>query len=122
VSATGRLGYAADHWLLYAKGGPAWAHDKYSASQYNGALNYTASETRSGWTLGGGLEWAFANDWSAKLEYAYYDFGSRTVGFVGSGNNGELIDQRIHAVKVGINYHFWPGASQFGKGPVVTRY
>ena len=77
ASVTGRLGYAWDRWLLYAKGGAAWAHDKYNITTYLGT--WATSETRSGWTVGGGLEWAFANNWSAKLEYQFYDFGNRDL-------------------------------------------
>ena len=76
ASATARLGYTWDpRWLVYAKGGAAWAHDKYDVATYLGT--WAASETRSGWTVGGGLEWAFADNWSAKLEYQFYDFGNQ---------------------------------------------
>jgi outer membrane immunogenic protein len=106
ASVTGRLGYAWDHWLLYAKGGAAWAHDKYNFTSYLGT--WAASETRSGWTVGGGLEWAFADNWSAKLEYQYYDFGNRDVTFVSPGltTNVENIKQQIQTVKLGLNYRF----------------
>jgi outer membrane immunogenic protein len=108
---TGRVGYAFDRVLPYVKGGAAWARDMYNATDYLGAY-YTASETRSGWTLGGGLEWALANDWSAKLEYDYYDFGSRNLDFLATTANSfvtsshEFVNQRIQTVMFGINYHF----------------
>jgi opacity protein-like surface antigen len=53
--------------------------DKYSAfiPLFNEQLE--ASETRTGWTVGGGIEWAFWSNWSAKAEYDYYDFGTRTI-------------------------------------------
>jgi outer membrane immunogenic protein len=119
ASVTGRLGYAWDRWMLYAKGGAAWAHDKYSIATY--ANTWTASETRTGWTVGGGLEWAFAGNWSAKLEYDYYDFGRKDLTFnvIGPGiftnSSVESIKQQIHTVKLGINWHF-------NTAPVTARY
>ncbi len=79
--------------------------------------NASASETRSGWIVGTGLEWAFSGNWSAKAEYNYMDFGSRTVDF-GSFRGVPVsldIDQRISVVKAGVNY-------RFGDNVVVARY
>src|SRR5213075_335042 len=74
ASVTGRLGYTWDRWMLYAKGGAAWAGDKYSADIPIFAEHILASQTRAGWTVGGGVEWAFWQNWSAKVEYDFYDF------------------------------------------------
>jgi len=114
ASVTGRLGYTWDRWLVYAKGGGAWARNDYDAvTTYAGT--WSASETRSGWTVGGGLEWAFADNWSAKLEYQFYDFGNGNVNFFNPapapfsaafGNRVESMDQHIHSVKLGVNYRF----------------
>src|SRR6266536_3304571 len=123
ASVTGRLGWAAGPWLIYAKGGVAWAGDKYSADIPIFDEHIQASETRTGWTVGGGVEWAFWDNWSAKLEYDFYDFGTRSVTFTGtiSGVPEEVpgidIKQRISTVKFGINYRFG-----WGKAPVVARY
>ena len=112
ASATGRFGWAWDRWLLYAKGGAAWAGDKYSADIPVFPEHIEASETRSGWTVGGGLEWAFWNNWSAKLEYDFYDFGTRTLTFSGTFAGvpelvpGVDIRQRVSVGKFGINYRF----------------
>jgi len=125
ASVTGRLGWAAGPWLIYAKGGVAWAGDKYSADIPVFDEHIEASETRTGWTVGGGVEWAFWNNWSAKLEYDFYDFGTRSVAFTGTiGGIPEVvpgidIKQRLNAVKFGINYRFDWGK---GKAPVVARY
>jgi outer membrane immunogenic protein len=112
ASATGRLGWAWDRWLLYAKGGAAWAGDKYSAfiPVFNEQLE--ASETRAGWTVGGGIEWALWSNWSAKAEYDYYDFGTRTLTLTGTFAGvpiqvpGVNVRQRISVGKFGINYRF----------------
>ena len=125
ASITGRLGYSAGPWLFYAKGGVAWAGDKYAADIPIFAEHLTARETRTGWTVGGGVEWAFATNWSAKIEYDFYDFGTRSVNltgvFPGVGPStfpagpiavpGVDIKQTMSVVKFGINYRFgWAGA------------
>src|SRR5215471_5080987 len=134
ATATGRLGYTfgrLGEGMVYAKGGAAWAHDKY---QFNGQVltsacvavtigpfpqcllgnsfvtpfNFGASETRVGWTVGAGVEWAVWENWSVKLEYDYLDFGSRTVTFndplLGPANIS--VSERISEVKLGVNYRF----------------
>lgn len=108
TSATGRLGWAWDRWMLYAKGGAAWAHDNYhwNASPF-GDLNDT--ETRLGWTVGGGLEWAFWNNWSVRLEYDFYDFGTQTYSF-GDNLSGLVtpidVKNTISTVTLGVNWRF----------------
>jgi outer membrane immunogenic protein len=118
ASATGRFGYAVNNWLFYAKGGAAWAGDKYSMTGTFDTVpfNYTGSETRNGWTIGAGIEWAFWQNWSARVEYTYYDFGTHSLNLIDSGPVGELtgpdpssIKQRIQTVTLGVNYRFWTG-------------
>lgn len=112
TSVTGRVGYAWDRWLLYAKGGVAWAGDKYSAVGVFLGTPYDLEglETRLGWTAGGGIEWAFWDSWSVKLEYDYYGLGSRSVTFIDAttGNVGpETIKQNIQVIKLGLNFHIF---------------
>ena len=108
ASVTGRLGYTWDRSLLYIKGGGAWEKDNYSVNITAPAASVgtsTAGQTRSGWTLGAGWEYAFQNNWTGFVEYNYYDFGSKTVSFsstVGSIN----IKEHKHVVKAGLNYMF----------------
>ena len=62
--------------------------------------------------LGGGIEWAFWSNWSAKAEYDYYDFGTRTITLTGTFAGtpiqvpGVNVRQRISVGKFGINYRF----------------
>jgi opacity protein-like surface antigen len=114
ASATGRLGYAVDQWLFFVRGGAAWVGDKYklSGTFLGDPFDYRGSETRSGWTLGGGIEWAFAPNWSLKVEYAYYDFGTGSLTLVdrfGGDPDPASIRQRIQTVTFGFNYHFSTG-------------
>lgn len=72
------------------------------------------SETRTGWTAGGGVEWAFARNWSVKAEYLYADFGS--VSFVSAFNvdpdftHTHTVHPTAQIVRAGVNYKFdWMG-------------
>lgn len=108
---TARLGYAMDHWLFYGKGGIAWANDKYSVTgtfQTN-PFDFEGLNLRTGWTVGAGVEWAFAEDWSTRLEYDYYDFGSQTVTMNDTVNGAGAVSfkQSAQMVKLGLNFHVW---------------
>ncbi len=115
---TGRLGFTLDRALFYAKGGAAWGHFKYENPDPNGpSPDYFASATRSGWTVGAGVEYALANNWSVKLEYDYLDFGAKNLTFTGTVDAfPQTITDRVQMVKFGANYRF-----DFG-GPVVAKY
>jgi outer membrane immunogenic protein len=112
ASATGRLGYGVDRWLLYVKGGVAFAHDKYNLDgTFLGVpFDFASDQTRTGWTAGAGLEWAFWTNWSAMLEYQYYDFGTDTIN-LGLTTAPAIaipfnIRDTIHTVKAGVNFRF----------------
>ena len=104
---TGRIGYAEDRWLFYAKGGLALANITNSAGALDdGDVNLfdltSVEETRAGWALGAGVEYAFQRDLSMKIEYLYMDFGSDQSGNFDGDRFGHEND--IHTVKVGLNY------------------
>jgi len=102
---TGRIGYASGAALFYAKGGYAWADNELSASVAGVGTVFSESHLHSGWTLGGGVEYMFAHNWSGKVEYMYADYGNQT--YLASFTPGGLgFGAAIHTVKAGINYHF----------------
>jgi outer membrane immunogenic protein len=113
-SVTARAGFAWERWMLYGKGGVGFVNDRYNVADVLAAYNFDAVETRLGWTAGVGVEWALWDDWSVKLEYDYYDFGTRNVTFIeqsGAFPSGpENIKQTIQTVKLGLNFHVsaWP--------------
>jgi outer membrane immunogenic protein len=117
---TGRVGWAAANWLFYAKGGVAFGHGNASGVGVlaNGTLfdTFTTSTDRTGWTIGGGVEWGFAPGWSAKIEYNHIDFGSTNIGIARIETGGifatsfESSTERVDVVKGGINYRFNWGA------------
>lgn len=105
---TGRVGFAFERSLLYVKGGGAWAHTKYEYTPLSFGDNTltSATETRAGWTIGGGLEYAFDPKWSARVEYNYMDFGTKDAVDLAPLTSGFTagIDQQIHAIKFGVNF------------------
>ena len=114
---TGRLGVTWDQTLVYAKGGAAWGHFKYE-NDCPACLspNYSTSETRSGWTMGGGIEYALGNNWSVKAEYDYLDFGTKTLTFTGIPGDTftQDIANRVQIVQVGANYRFGSLTIRYG--------
>ena len=79
ATVTGRVGYAWDRFLGYVKGGGAWERDEYHVTISPATTVATAGETRSGWTVGVGGEYAFTDYLSGFVEYNYYDFGTRDI-------------------------------------------
>jgi outer membrane immunogenic protein len=132
-----RLGWAAwDRFLIYATGGVALAaYDAYT--HYNDNPNFfddpnnryfgAYRENRIGWTVGGGFEWAFAANWTAKAEFLYLDFGSFDYISPSSFDAPPLIfdrrftsiDAKEYVARVGINYLFHLGPAV---APVYARY
>ena len=110
ASATGRAGYAFDRWLVYGKGGVAWAGDKYSVAGAfaDTPFDYTGSETRTGWTVGAGVEWAVWQNLSVDLEYNYYDFGARSLILTDAAGDTDRasIKQQVQTVTLGFNWRF----------------
>jgi outer membrane immunogenic protein len=117
-SVTGRLGYTWGPALLYAKGGFAWRDNPNIGVTVGGvpAAFATTGNNKDGWTLGAGLEYMFAPNWSAKAEYQYYNFGNTTFTTGPAPVLGSRVRDDDHTVKVGVNYRFGWG------GPVGSKY
>jgi outer membrane immunogenic protein len=110
-SVTGRVGVTAGAALFYAKGGYAWANNQVSLTVPNVAT-VSESKTHSGWTVGAGVEYMFASNWSLKGEYMYADYGNARYGDATTGFTN--LGLTTHTVKGGINYHF--------NSPIVAKY
>jgi outer membrane immunogenic protein len=131
ASITGRVGITGwlPRTLLYVRGGVAWVKDRWQANDVDqlslggGPETSTLTYTKTGWTIGGGVEYAIAPNWSVFAEFNHYDFGTKQLfHFAASSGTTRSFDinttQRIESVKVGVNYRF-----NFGKAaPVVARY
>jgi outer membrane immunogenic protein len=112
ASVTARVGYTWDQKLLYVKGGGAWARSRWDVSDtLIGAPFGERIQTQTGWTAGAGFEWAFMPSWSAFIEYAHYDFGTKNLATPADFASFEAsrrfdIKQTIEVAKVGVNYRF----------------
>lgn len=109
ITAAARLGYAFDRTLLYGKVGGAWTRDKWDGNDGTGGTA-TATSNRTGWMVGGGVEYAVWQNLSAKLEYNYLMFGSVTPSFATAGGLAVVgtssVSLKTHIVKAGLNYRF----------------
>ena len=76
----------------------------------------TSGNRRDGYTVGTGLEYMFAPNWSAKVEYQYYNFGNTSFTTGPADIVGTRFRDDEHTVKAGLNYRFGWG------GPVVAKY
>jgi len=112
-----RIGWVSNNWLLYATGGLAVTElkfnntftDTFAAAYESGSI----SKTEAGWVVGGGVEYGFTNNWSAKLEYLYMDFGDVSSSGVVSTSIADTAtlshsaDLKANIVRAGINYRFY---------------
>jgi outer membrane immunogenic protein len=114
---TGQVGYAANNVLFYVKGGAAVTDNRYEGA-FAGTVFDRAEETRWGGTVGAGVEYAFAPNWSFGVEYNHLFMGTNNynltgVTFVGNSRNDD-IKQDADLVTARINYRFG--------GPVIAKY
>ena len=96
----GRIGYAFDRIMPYVTGGAVVGDIKASPAGFAGD-----SETRVGWTIGGGAEFALSGPWTAKLEYLYADLGDTNCA-AGNCALSTNVDLTTNLVRGGINYRF----------------
>ena len=102
-TARARFGVAMNNWLFYGTGGAAFVKSSANGTSIAGVAcgtagvltNCNASSWRPGLAAGLGAEWAFAQNWSAKLEYLY-------IASVGSG----VSTDHLNTIRAGINYRF----------------
>jgi outer membrane immunogenic protein len=98
-SLRGRIGFTpSSTMLLYFTGGAAWSTiDNAGFNSFSGSAN----QTKSGWVIGGGVEWApWANNWLVRAEYLNYNFTGLAVGPFGGS------DLTINEVRAGLTYKF----------------
>jgi outer membrane immunogenic protein len=120
-----RIGYAADNILYYAKGGWAWSNDQFVRTQLTGVLNNATAGTDEavnkglgGWTAGGGIAYAFAQNWNVFAEYRYTSFGSSTISLPFSQLTTSSTTN-VSAIEFGVNYKFNSGAPSAVAAPAT---
>ena len=115
---TGQVGYAWNNVLAYVKGGAAVTDNRYDGlATVSGLVTDTAgSNTKWGGTVGAGIEYGFAPNWSFAVEYDHLFMGTDNYAFntAGLATRNESIKQDADLVTVRVNYRFG--------GPVVARY
>ncbi|RIA56424.1 outer membrane protein [Dichotomicrobium thermohalophilum] len=122
-TARARVGYLTrDDLLLYLTGGLAWAEvesdisvlfpDPTFETPFENARG-SVDETHLGYTIGGGLEWMVADNWTLKGEYLYFDLEDEDYAYVGRTAAGNRYgtdrygpDLDGHILRVGVNYLF----------------
>ncbi len=109
-SARGRIGYFTGPVLLYATGGAAFSELK---TRHTNAAGISLAgdrfaSTEVGWTVGAGVEWMFAPNWTARAEYRYTDYGNygTDVGPASFPANSYRQDVNFHTVRAGVSYLF----------------
>jgi outer membrane immunogenic protein len=121
---TGQVGYAWNNVLLYVKGGAAVTGDKFERRDaIADTLISSVNETRWGGTVGAGLEFGFASNWSVGIEYDHLFMGTRNITFNTPGGVFDGTDRIRQDVDIGLvrlNYRFggWGGLG----APVAARY
>jgi outer membrane immunogenic protein len=129
TTVAGRIGYAWDRVLFYGKGGGGWiSNSGFTVTNVTTGASFTSGSgnTNSGWLAGGGIEWAFADNWSARIEYDFLGLNDRTLTVplgvpVIGGDVFTLHDRDIQMVTFGVNYRlnwFFNNANN----AVATRY
>ena len=85
ATVTGRWGFANGPWLVYGKGGVAWARERHLLQEYEFDAelyrSQSVTQNRVGWIAGFGVEYGFYQNWSVKAEYNYLEFGKKKIDF-----------------------------------------
>lgn len=102
-----RAGFAADRALFYVTGGLGVATFQDRVFDASIPATFTSSNTRAGYALGAGIEYAMTQNWTVKAEYMYYGFGDRRNVFT----RLDRVRTDIHTIKLGVNYLFSTGPS-----------
>lgn len=117
---TAQIGYAWNNLLVYAKGGAAVTDNRFDHIDLIVTnLPYdSAKQTRWGGTVGAGIEYGFAPNWSIAFEYNHLFMGTDSVQFYAAGgaNNLDRIKQDADLFAGKLNYHFNWG------GPILAKY
>jgi outer membrane immunogenic protein len=116
---TGQVGYAFNTVLLYVKGGGAITADRFNVNTTAGnvLLARSGDQTRWGGTVGAGVEFSFAPNWSAGVEYDRLFMGSKTLNLItpaGTLFQADRIRQDVDLVTVRVNYRWG--------GPIIAKY
>jgi outer membrane immunogenic protein len=108
-SVAGRLGFTGagfDHWLFYAKGGGGWVGYDATVSDLTNGLSAKTTSSQGGWMAGGGIEWAFAPNWTARVDYQFIGLNGFSVAPTFVADRFVVNNPNVQTVTFGINYLF----------------
>jgi outer membrane immunogenic protein len=119
ATVVGRVGVTIDRALLYAGGGAAWVHEKddvtWNLAGISEIFDVSGSNTPFGFTFLTGVEYRIDPNWSARIQYNFYDFRSKdvTLNYANAASQSAFgpadvtTELRIHSITAGVNYKFW---------------
>jgi outer membrane immunogenic protein len=99
-----RVGVSFDRGLVFVKAGGGWVQNSASITNLTTGSVVSTSNTNSGWLIGGGVEYALAGPWTARLEYDLLVLSDRTAG--GFFGNTFTLERDLQMLKFGLNYKF----------------
>lgn len=97
-----RMGYAVDRFMPYVAGGLAFGDINDSIK--TGGKTFSTSKIRTGWTVGGGVDYAATDNLILRMEYRYTDFGKQNINFDGAPSFSRKLSS--NDVRIGVAYKF----------------
>ena len=108
----GRFGFAWNRAFFYGTGGAAFSQIRMAYENYTDATRTVLEEVffataKTGWVAGAGIEYAFTDNWIARIEYLHYDFDRKALPVLlgGAAQHGQT---DFDVVRAGISYKFGP--------------
>jgi outer membrane immunogenic protein len=109
-----RAGFAYNNWLFYAKGGGGWVGvNNFTLTNVptGGSISFSNSNSNAGWLAGAGIEWGFAPNWTAKIEYDFLGLNNQTFTVPAGapflvGDAITTTNRDVQTLTVGLNYLF----------------
>jgi outer membrane immunogenic protein len=114
----GRVGVAANNWLFYAKGGGGWVGvNNFTLTNVptGNSISFSNSNSNKGWLAGAGIEWGFAPNWTARIEYDFLGLNNQNftvpasapvIGPILGGDVISINNRDVQTLTVGVNYLF----------------
>lgn len=121
ATARGRIGYAFGALMPYVTGGFAWGRTQVGINDAAGDVIGKKALLHPGWTAGLGAEFAVGGNWTARAEYDYIALASRTYDLGSAGLPSIGVAPGIHAIKLGLSYHFWDTPNADGSTAPAAR-
>jgi outer membrane immunogenic protein len=109
-SFVGKVGYAANNWLIYVKGGWADANIRTEGTNPLNGVTAAPRQWASGWTVGGGVDYLVATNWILGLDFNYYniEFDRSAIASNGLPTTWSNASANVYAMMGRVSYKFGP--------------